>query len=95
MKNSSNVEGFVKWYKEMQKRIKKASHPNLFLLRFEDFVNQNEKMVNEICNHVSLDHSVPSGYQAKLSKKNIGKYKEILNQKEITIIKNKLSEYLC
>lgn len=95
MKNSSNVEGFVKWYQEMQRRIKKTSHPNLFLLRFEDFVNQNEKMINEICNHVSLDHSVPSSYQAKLSKKNIGKYKEILNQKEITIIKNKLSEYLC
>ncbi len=95
MKNSTNVEEFVNWYKEMQRRLKKINNSNLLLLKFEDFVNQNEKMVNEICNHVSLDHSVPSSYQASLSKKNIGKYKEILNQKETELIKNKLSEYLC
>lgn len=93
IKNARSVDDFIVWYKEMQRRIREINNPILLQIRFEDFVIQNDKMVNLICNHVSLDSSILSDYNPELSKKNIGKYKEFLDNKEINKIENSLSEY--
>jgi len=89
-----SVEGFIDWYKEMQRRLKEINNPNILCLCFEDFVNKNEKMVDLLCDHVSLATNNLSSYEANLSKKNIGKYQKILSQKEINIIEYSLSEYI-
>ena len=93
IKNARSVDDFIDWYKEMQRRIKEIDSPILLQLRFEDFVNKYDKMVNLLCNHVSLDSNVLSNYNPNFSKKNIGKYQEFLNAKEIDKIENSLSEY--
>ena len=51
-------------------------------------------MVDVLCNHVSLNSKTISSYEPNLSKKNIGKYKKILNQQEIDLIERNLSEYI-
>lgn len=94
IKNARSVNGFINWYKEMQRHIKEISNPILLKLRFEDFVNNNDEMINLVCNHTFLDPNISSDYKPDLSKKNIGKYKNILNNYEIDKIENSLSEYL-
>ena len=94
IKKATSVDGFIDWYKEMQRRLKQINDPIVLRLRFEDFVNRNKEMVNILCNHVSLNSSILSNYEPNLSKKNIGKYQKILSKKEIEIIENNLSEYM-
>ena len=94
LKKAASVEGFVDWYKEMHRRLKQLNNANLLHIRFEDFVYKNDKMLDVLCNHISLASSVFSNYQVDLSKKNIGKYKQFLSQKELQIIEHHLSEYI-
>ena len=63
-------------------------------LQFEDFVNNNEKMINLLCEHVSIEPNKLSNYKPNCSKKNIGKYSKFLNQKEINDIESNLREYI-
>ncbi len=93
-KKAARVEGFIDWYKEMQQRLRQTDNPILLRLRFEDFVNKYNEMVNVLCNHVSINHKTASSYEPNLSKKNIGKYKKILSQQEIDVIESNLSEYI-
>jgi len=43
---------------------------------FEDFVNNNKKIVDNICRHTSLDSEKLSTYDPNISKKNIGNFKK-------------------
>lgn len=94
IKKAVSVEGFIDWYQEMQRRLKEINSVDILHLRFEDFVNQNEKMIGVLCDHLLIPLNIVSSYEPNLSKKNIGKYKKILNQKEIDAIKQRLSEYI-
>ena len=89
-----SVEGFIDWYKEMQRRLKEINNPTILRLGFEDFVIKNKKMVDVLCEHFSLASNILSSYEPNLSKKNIGKYQKILSQEEINIIEHSLSEYI-
>jgi len=93
-KKAARVEGFIDWYKEMQQRLRQTDNPILLRLRFEDFVNKYNEMVNVLCNHVSINYKTASSYEPNLSKKNIGKYKKILSLQEIDVIESNLSEYI-
>jgi len=93
-KKAARVEGFIDWYKEMQQRLRQTDNPILLRLRFEDFVNKYNEMVNVLCNHVSINYKTASSYEPNLSKKNIGKYKKILSHQEIDVIESNLSEYI-
>ena len=93
-KKAARVEGFIDWYKEMQQRLRQTDNPILLRLRFEDFVNKYNEMVNVLCNHASINHKTASSYEPNLSKKNIGKYKKILSHQEIDVIESNLSEYI-
>lgn len=94
LKKATSVNGFIDWYKEMQRHIENISDPSLLHLRFEEFINVNQKSVVSLCQHVSLDSKISSNYDPNSSEKNIGKFKKILNLKEINSIEKKLSEYL-
>ena len=93
-KKATSAEGFIDWYKEMQRRLKLISNPNILFIRFEDFVQKNEIFSNKLCNHMSLSSSVSSNYQADLSKKNIGKFRQLLAKNELQIIESHLGEYI-
>jgi len=92
-KKATSVEGFVDWYKEMQRRLRQINHPTIIQIRFEDFVEKNDKIVEKLCNQMSLPSNVSSSYQPNLSKKNVGKYRQYLSQKELDIIERQLSEF--
>jgi hypothetical protein len=94
IRKTISAEGFINWYKEMQLRLKEINNSNILRLCFEDFVIKNEKMVNLLCDHISLSSNIISSYEPNLSKKNIGKYQKILSRKEIDIIENRLSEFI-
>lgn len=94
IKKATSVDGFINWYKEMQRRLKQINDPILLRLSFEHFVNRNEEIVKILCDHLSIDPSNLSSYQPNLSKKNIGKFQKILTEKEISNIEDNLSEYM-
>ena len=93
-KQGTSLEGFIEWYKEMQRRLKLVNEKNILFIRFEDFVKKNEEFTKLLCDHASLSLSVSSNYQPELSKKNIGKFHKILTRNEIEIIENRLAEYI-
>ena len=92
-KKVQSVEGFVNWFKEMQSRLNLISNNDILQISFENFVLKNSLMVNLLCDHLLINKDVNSNYEPNLSKKNIGIYKKILNQKEINIIESNLSEF--
>ena len=68
-KNGTSVNGFVDWYKEMQRRLKKINDPKVLIISFEDFVLKNKKFTEVLCNHLSLSLDNLSDYQPDFSKK--------------------------
>ena len=93
-KQATSVDGFIDWYKEMQRHLRQFNNPIILRLRFEDFVNEYEEIVDVLCNHLSLNSKIVSNFEPNRSKKNIGKYKKILSQQEVDVIERSLSEYI-
>ena len=93
-KKATSVKGFIGWYKEMQRRIKLINNPNILLIQFEDFVLKNENFLGKLCNHMSISSKISSNYKADFSKKNIGKFHQLLDKNELQIIESNLSEYI-
>ena len=93
-KKATSVKGFIDWYKEMQRRLKLINNPNILFIQFEDFVQKNEFFLNTLCKHTSLSSSISSNYQPDLSKKNIGKFSQLLDKNELQIIESHLGEYI-
>ena len=86
--------GFIDWYKEMQKRLKLINDENILIVKFEDFVNYNEKYINKICDFLKLSSVVSSSYNVELSKKNVYKFRYHKDKKEIQLIENHLKDYI-
>lgn len=93
-KKATSVLDFVDWYKEMQQRLKQIKDVKLLQIKFEDFIYKNDKMINVLCDHMSISLDILSNYQVELSKNNIGKYKKSLSQKELDFIEHHLSAYI-
>ena len=49
-------------------------------INFEEFVLDYQNKTKEICNFLKIDPMVTSNYDPYISKKNIGKYKSILDK---------------
>jgi hypothetical protein len=93
-KKATSLKGFIDWYKEMQRRLKLINNSNILFIRFEDFVKKNNFFLNTLCDHISLSSSISSDYQPDLSKKNIGKFHQLLDKNELQIIESHLGEYI-
>ncbi|WP_435116889.1 hypothetical protein ACIJYF_00770 [Candidatus Pelagibacter bacterium nBUS_49] len=78
----------------MSKRLNNIKNENLFLIRFEDFIYNNDKMINILCDFLSIPKNTYSNFKPEESKLNIGKYNEFLTKKEIKIIENNLTSDL-
>ena len=93
-KRATSVEAFIDWYKEMKRRLEKINSSDVLFIQFEDFVNNNIKILDKLCEHVYLSPNITSNYQPNLSKKNIGKFKKFLSKKETDFIESQLSKYI-
>ena len=92
-KKGQSVMGFIDWYKEMQSRLKSINDENILQVRFEDFVNHNEKYIR-ICDYLKLSNKVSSNYRAELSKKNVYKFQNYKDHKEIRLIEDYLKDFI-
>ena len=93
-KGATSVEGYIDWYNEMQRRLKLFNDPKILTVQFENFVKNNVKLTKILCDHMSITSSISSNYQSNLSKKNIGKYNQLLFKSEIELIENRLGQYI-
>lgn len=95
-KGMNNPNEFVNWYlhcKRMESRDQFIDN-RVKEINFEDFVLSYKNIIKEICEFLDLDDSVRSNYDPNISRKNIGKYKSILDKKEIFIITKYLSKWI-
>ena len=95
-KGMKNVSEFINWYlhcKKMESRDE-FKDEKVLEINFEEFVLDYQNKTKEICNFLKIDPMVTSNYDPFISKKNIGKYKSILDKREIEIIKDKLSPWI-
>ena len=90
----TSVNGFVDWYKEMQRRLKQINDPKGLLISFEDFVLKIKTLQRNYANHLSLSLDNLSDYQPDFSKKNIAKFKQFISPEELKIIESNLGEYI-
>ena len=92
-KKADSVEGFIEWYGEMQRRLNLINDPNILIIKFEDFVMDNEKSIKKICDHTAISLDIKSSYQSHLSKKNISKFSNFVLQNEIEKIEKVFKDY--
>ena len=92
-KKAGSIEGFIEWYGEMQRRLKLINDPNILIIKFEDFVMNNEKSIKKLCEHTAISPDIKSTYQSNLSKKNICKFSNLVMQNEIEKIERVFKEY--
>ena len=93
-KKADSVQGFIEWYGEMQRRLNLLNDPNILIVKFEDFVINNEKSIKKLCEHVNIPPDIKSTYQSNLSKKNIWKYSNFILQNEIEKIERVFKDYI-
>jgi hypothetical protein len=92
-KKAHSVDGFIEWYGEMQRRLKLINDSNILIVKFEDFVTNNEKSIKKLCEHLTISPDIKSTYQSNLSKKNICKFSNFVSQNEIEKIEKIFKNY--
>ena len=58
------------------------------------FKSSLNNIVSSKCNFLNINSKLVSEYNPEFSKNNIGKFKEILDKKEISILIDNLSEWI-
>jgi len=91
-KKAKNVSEFIKWYKAISDRIN-FSHPDMYNLKFEEFVLNHNLQANALCEFAGITDSICSLYDPEKSKKNISKFRNILSVKELAEIDKYLAQY--
>lgn len=92
-KHARDVHEFIKWYKEMQRRIS-INHAHLFVMRFEEFIINHESAASSLCEFAGIIENAPSGFVANQSALNISKFGKILTSEEVYAIEKNLEEFL-
>ena len=87
---------FINWYLHLKKMESRDqfNDEKVLEINFEDFVLNNETEILNISNFLKIDPKLKSTYKPQLSKKNIGKYKKLLSNKEVNIISDHLSKWI-
>lgn len=94
---SDNLDTFITRQKLYFEKLYKGHHPNIKVIRFEEFVLNYEKETNDLMTFLDLkeeDHVLKRKYfDPEKSKKNIGAWKMYSKQDEIRYIEKHLSKY--
>lgn len=92
-----NPEDFIIWYRANVSDYLTYSHPNLLILRFEDFVLDYDNVSEKIMNFVGINKShhihPKEWFDPSISCKNIGLWKYFEDQQAIRSIEHELGEY--
>ena len=95
-KGVNNPNDFVNWYLHLKRMESREQFQDEKVLEifFEDFIFKYEQNKKLICEFLNIDHQIQSSFQPEVSKKNIYKYKTLLNENEIQFIKEKLLDFI-
>jgi len=90
-----NAEAFCKWYQKVMERIDEDEwqKTSVLHLKFEEFVINFESVKKRIDLFLGLNDEVTSTYEANLSLKNIGIFKNRLSASEQEIISSQLENF--
>lgn len=86
-----DVKKFVKWYKELSKKISDVSFDNVIQLKFEDFFQNFDDEKNKLSVKLDIDTDCKDNFDVKYTMKNLYKYQENLSPSEIKYIDDNLS----
>ena len=87
-KGSIDVNQFVRWFRNLQKRTV-TGIPEIIYLRFEDFVFRHDTSCNSLLAFLGLSEK-PTPYDPFASQTNVGRYRTELTVQEIEVIESKL-----
>ena len=90
-KKASDAHEFVKWHRELSRRLKEIDDAVVLEINFEEFVIDNGRSVGKVCDFLGLDERIKSSYDPMLSMYNIGVYKYFLSSKELSILDDGLA----
>jgi hypothetical protein len=91
-----DVELFCSWFDNMMSHVKYDEWEDdcVIHIKFESFVNNYKEEKTKLDSRLEISESVESSYNPNKSAKNIGKYKNILTNKESNYIEERLKDYL-
>ena len=90
---SNNIKTFVNWYKEMNKKRSLNEEKSTLKVKFEDFILKHKSTIKKINKFLKLNDN-KSNFDFENSKKNLFKYKNKLNSKEIKLINSNLKKFI-
>jgi hypothetical protein len=91
------VKIFCKWYEKLIKSIDDQNFQNINILKinFEDFVLNHENTVKKISEFILEDiHAPIDNFDLERPKSNLLKFKNLLNDLEVSTIEKLLGKYL-
>ena len=90
---SNNIKTFVNWYKEMNKKRSLNEEKSTLKVKFEDFILKHKSTIKRINKFLKLNDN-KTNFDFENSKKNLFKYKNNLNSKEIKLINSNLKKFI-
>jgi len=97
MSHGNKVENFIKRFEIQERNTDKTPHEDIMFLQYEDLILNYDKTKDEIFEFLGIDESMHTKkgefFKPEESKKFIGIYKNIANQNDIKIIKERLNSY--
>tara|TARA_A100001388_G_scaffold277673_1_gene270479 strand:- start:8259 stop:9191 length:933 start_codon:yes stop_codon:yes gene_type:complete len=92
-KGMHSSKEFINWFIHLKKMESTFDNidERILNLNFEDFVLDHENGKNKVCKHLNIDNRVNSNYEVSKSMLNIGKFRKILTNEEIQLIKMSLN----
>ena len=91
---SSNVTTFTEWYKKIRNSQLKIKNKNIYIIQYENFLNNFEIESKKLNNFLKINQKIKSKFDPEFSKKNVLKAKDKLNKKDKNYLEKKLKNYL-
>jgi hypothetical protein len=88
-----NVKLFVKWFREMQKKINFDEYNKIIKIRYEDFFSDFEEQKIKLCHKLNISLNTKDNFNLVYTKKNLFKFRDQLSNEEIKYIDKELKEY--
>lgn len=88
----NNIRIFVKWYKNLIKKINKHEFKNIIEINFENFFQNFEVEKRKLSTKLDISHDCKDNFNLQHTLKNLFKYRKNLTNEEILYIDKNLNE---
>ena len=88
----NNIRIFVKWYKNLIKKINKHEFKNIIEINFENFFQNFKLKKRKLSTKLDISHDCKDNFNLQHTLKNLFKYRKNLTNEEILYIDKNLNE---